>query len=418
MAILVYGDVMLDEWRIGSVDRISPEAPVPVLLESGYKRNVGGAGNLAVNLASINGEVDLYGPLGKDKQGYSFLDLLKDTKVNSYLSSCMEATTSKVRIVSTQGQQICRFDTDAICECTEAEDRFINSVNENDLVLISDYNKGAVRRDTVAKALGKGAKVLVDPKQSPSYYTGAFLVKPNMKEYVEWFGEFNYVDAKDYLKEYDWEWLVVTDGADGIHIVNSTDHWHCKEEVLEVADVSGAGDTVMAIIAHGLNKGKTVPDSCALACYGASRVVEKRGVTVVTKDDLNRGVVWTNGVFDILHTGHLKLLRHAATLGKKLIVGINSDNSVKRLKGETRPINDEFKRKEQLEQLGFIDEVVIFDGDTPIDEITKIRPDIIVKGGDYTVETVVGHKIARVEIFPIVEGYSTTETIEKLNEKI
>jgi len=418
MAILVYGDVMLDEWRIGSVDRISPEAPVPVLLESGYKRNVGGAGNLAVNLASINGEVDLYGPLGKDKQGYSFLDLLKDTKVNSYLSSCMEATTSKVRIVSTQGQQICRFDTDAICECTEAEDRFINSVNENDLVVISDYNKGAVRRDTVAKALGKGAKVLVDPKQSPSYYTGAFLVKPNMKEYVEWFGEFNYVDAKDYLKEYDWEWLVVTDGADGIHIVNSTDHWHCKEEVLEVADVSGAGDTVMAIIAHGLNKGKTVPDSCALACYGASRVVEKRGVTVVTKDDLNRGVVWTNGVFDILHTGHLKLLRHAATLGKKLIVGINSDNSVKRLKGETRPINDEFKRKEQLEQLGFIDEVVIFDGDTPIDEITKIRPDIIVKGGDYTVETVVGHKIARVEIFPIVEGYSTTETIEKLNEKI
>ena len=418
MAILVYGDVMLDEWRIGSVDRISPEAPVPVLLESGYKRNVGGAGNLAVNLASINGEVDLYGPLGKDKQGYGLLDLLKDTKVNSYLSSCMEATTSKVRIVSTQGQQICRFDTDAICECTEAEDRFINSVNENDLVVISDYNKGAVRRDTVAKALGKGAKVLVDPKQSPSYYTGAFLVKPNMKEYVEWFGEFNYVDARDHLKEYDWEWLVVTDGADGIHIVNSTDHWHCKEEVLEVADVSGAGDTVMAIIAHGLNKGKTVPDSCALACYGASRVVEKRGVTVVTNDDLNRGVVWTNGVFDILHTGHLKLLRHAATLGKKLIVGINSDNSVKRLKGETRPINDEFKRKEQLEQLGFIDEVVIFDGDTPIDEITKIRPDIIVKGGDYTVETVVGHKIAKVEIFPIVEGYSTTETIEKLNEKI
>ena len=107
----------------------------------------------------------MYGPLGKDKQGYGFLDLLKDTKVNSYLSSCMEATTSKVRIVSTQGQQICRFDTDAICECTEAEDRFINSVNENDLVVISDYNKGAVRRDTVAKALGKGAKVLVDPKQ-------------------------------------------------------------------------------------------------------------------------------------------------------------------------------------------------------------------------------------------------------------
>ena len=416
MAILVYGDVMLDEWRIGSVDRISPEAPVPVLVETGYKRNVGGAGNLAVNLASINGEVDLYGPLGNDKQGFAFLDLIKDTKVNSYLSSCMEATTSKVRIVSTQGQQICRFDTDAICDCTQAEERFINSIQHNDLVVISDYNKGAITEQTVKKAKAKGAKVLVDPKQSPSYYRGAFLVKPNMKEYTEWFGEFSYVAAQDFLKEYAWEWLVVTDGANGIHIVNATEHWHCKEDVQEVADVSGAGDTVMAIITKGLHKGKSVPESCEVACYGASRVVEKRGVTIVTEDDLNKGIVWTNGVFDILHTGHLKLLRHAATLGKRLIVGINSDASVKRLKGETRPINSEFKRKETLEQLGFIDDVVIFDGDTPIDEITKIRPDVIVKGGDYTTETTVGNELAKVVIFPTIEGHSTTETIEKIKQ--
>ena len=416
MAILVYGDVMLDEWRIGSVDRISPEAPVPVLVETGYKRNVGGAGNLAVNLASINGEVDLYGPLGNDKQGFAVLDLIKDTKVNSYLSSCMEATTSKVRIVSTQGQQICRFDTDAICDCTQAEERFINSIQHNDLVVISDYNKGAITEQTVKKAKAKGAKVLVDPKQSPSYYRGAFLVKPNMKEYTEWFGEFSYVAAQDFLKEYAWEWLVVTDGANGIHIVNATEHWHCKEDVQEVADVSGAGDTVMAIITHGLHKGKSVPESCEVACYGASRVVEKRGVTIVTEDDLNKGIVWTNGVFDILHTGHLKLLRHAATLGKRLIVGINSDASVKRLKGETRPINSEFKRKETLEQLGFIDDVVIFDGDTPIDEITKIRPDVIVKGGDYTTETTVGNELAKVVIFPTIEGHSTTETIEKIKQ--
>ena len=416
MAILVYGDVMLDEWRIGSVDRISPEAPVPVLVETGYKRNVGGAGNLAVNLASINGEVDLYGPLGNDKQGFAFLDLIKDTKVNSYLSSCMEATTSKVRIVSTQGQQICRFDTDAICDCTQAEERFINSIQHNDLVVISDYNKGAITEQTVKKAKAKGAKVLVDPKQSPSYYRGAFLVKPNMKEYTEWFGEFSYVAAQDFLKEYAWEWLVVTDGANGIHIVNATEHWHCKEDVQEVADVSGAGDTVMAIITNGLHKGKSVPESCEVACYGASRVVEKRGVTIVTEDDLNKGIVWTNGVFDILHTGHLKLLRHAATLGKRLIVGINSDASVKRLKGETRPINGEFKRKETLEQLGFIDDVVIFDGDTPIDEITKIRPDVIVKGGDYTTETTVGNELAKVVIFPTIEGHSTTETIEKIKQ--
>ena len=180
--------------------------------------------------------------------------------------------------------------------------------------------------------------------------------------------------------------------------------------------MSGAGDTVMAIITHGLHKGKSVPESCEVACYGASRVVEKRGVTIVTEDDLNKGIVWTNGVFDILHIGHLKLLRHAATLGKRLIVGINSDASVKRLKGETRPINSEFKRKETLEQLGFIDDVVIFDGDTPIDEITKIRPDVIVKGGDYTTETTVGNELAKVVILPTIEGHSKTENIEKIKQ--
>ena len=136
MAILVYGDVMLDEWRIGSVDRISPEAPVPVLLENDYRCNVGGAGNLAVNLASINGPVDLYGPLGKDKQGNKFLELLLLTNVCSCLTSCLEATTSKVRIVSTQGQQICRFDTDSICECDDAEKEFLNAVQQNDTVVI------------------------------------------------------------------------------------------------------------------------------------------------------------------------------------------------------------------------------------------------------------------------------------------
>ncbi len=418
MSIIVYGDVMLDEWRIGKVDRISPEAPVPVLVETNYKRNVGGAGNLALNIASINGEVDLYGPIGRDKQGSTILELLMNTDVNSYLAKCMDSTTSKVRIVSTEGQQICRFDTDAICECNDSLERFYSNIKKDDLVVVSDYNKGAVRENTIALALNTGAKVLVDPKQSPGYYAGAFLVKPNMKEYEQWFGKFDYETARENLRKYRWDWLVVTAGVEGIHVINAEQNWHIQEEVQEVADVSGAGDTVMAIIAHGINQGKSVPDSCALACYGASRVVEKRGVTVVTKDDLNRGVVWTNGVFDILHTGHLKLLRHAATLGKRLIVGINSDASVKRLKGDLRPINDEFKRKEQLEQLGFIDEVVIFDNDTPIDEILNIKPDIIVKGGDYTVETVVGHEIARVEIFPLVEGYSTTETIEKLNEKI
>ena len=155
-------------------------------------------------------------------------------------------------------------------------------------------------------------------------------------------------------------------------------------------------------------------ESCKLACYAAARIVEKRGVAIIQQDDLERNIVWTNGVFDILHTGHLKLLRHAHTLGKRLVVGINSDSSVKRLKGDLRPINDQNTRKEALLELGYVDDVVIFEEDTPYEIIKEIQPDVIVKGGDYTVEQVVGNDIAKVEIFPTVEGHSTTKTIERM----
>ena len=170
----------------------------------------------------------------------------------------------------------------------------------------------------------------------------------------------------------------------------------------------------MAVIAYGIDNKMNVFDACKLACYAAARIVEKRGVAIIQQDDLERNIVWTNGVFDILHTGHLKLLRHAHTLGKRLVVGINSDSSVKRLKGDLRPINDQEKRKAQLLELGFIDDVVIFEEDTPYEAIKEIRPDVIVKGGDYTVEQVVGNDIAKVEIFPTFKDYSTTKIIESM----
>ena len=401
MAILVYGDVMLDEWRIGSVDRISPEAPVPVLLESGYKRNVGGAGNLAVNLASINGEVDLYGPLGKDKQGYGFLDLLKDTKVNSYLSSCMEATTSKVRIVSTQGQQICRFDTDAICECTEAEDRFINSVNKNDLVVISDYNKGTIQDpQRLIKILKQNScYIIVDPKQHLDLYTGADVIKPNKKEYEEYN---NGVDTD----------MVVTLGADG-YMINGT---HYPTQQQEVYDVTGAGDTFLAVMSYFLDFGESLEFACEMANKGAGVSVQHNGVYVVHWKDLDPRptVVFTNGCFDLLHRGHVEMLRASKALGEHLVVGLNTDASVKRLKGDTRPINNETDRKVVLESLDFVDEVILFDEDTPQQLIERIRPDIITKGGDYTIDTVVGNELAKVVIIPTVENQSTTNTIKRI----
>ena len=287
-------------------------------------------------------------------------------------------------------------------------------MSNNDIVIISDYNKGTVTEETVEELLSiADVKLFIDPKQSAHFYDNAFLVKPNMKEYEEWNGKYNKTHALEFMQDHNWCWLIVTDGANGMHVLNTSGEYHYfKEDTKEVADVTGAGDTVLAVIVHGYNNGLTIPHACEIASYAATRTVEKRGVVPVTLDDLNRGVVWTNGVFDILHSGHLKLLRHAHTLGKRLVVGINSDASVKRLKGETRPINSEIKRKETLQDLGFIDEVIIFNDDTPLSTIQDIKPDIIVKGGDYTVETVVGHDLAPVHLVPTIEGYSTTNIIE------
>ena len=190
---------------------------------------------------------------------------------------------------------------------------------------------------------------------------------------------------------------------------------HFQEEVKEVADVTGAGDTVLAVIVYGYEKGMDIFDACELACYGAARNVEKRGVAVISKQELHGKIVWTNGVFDILHIGHLKLLRHAHSLGDTLIVGINSDASVKRLKGDLRPINDQETRKQLLLELGFIDEVIIFDEETPLEIIEEVKPDVIVKGGDYTIETTVGNHLAEVVIFPTVQGHSTSSIIKKID---
>ncbi len=416
--IKVYGDVMLDRWIVGEANRMSPEAPVPVLLEDHQEWSIGGAGNLALNIKSLGSDVTLVSVTGKDKEGYRLLDLLQETNLECALSGDLETTTTKTRLVAKGGQHIVRWDRETIYEGDQSIDRLNATIKKGDIVCISDYAKGTVRRDTIGNLLDKDIKILVDPKQDSLFYNGAFLVKPNMQEYEAWFGAWDQDTALYEMRRMNWTWLVVTDGAKGMHVLNSDgDYEHYVEPVKEVADVTGAGDTVMAVIAYGIDKGMNIFEACKMACYAAARIVEKRGVAIIQQDDLERNIVWTNGVFDILHTGHLKLLRHAHTLGKRLVVGINSDSSVKRLKGELRPINDQETRKEALLNLGFVDDVIIFEEDTPYEIIKEIQPDIIVKGGDYTTKTVVGNDIAKVDIFPIIKGYSTTDSIEKIRQQ-
>lgn len=413
--IKVYGDIMLDRWIFGSADRVSPEAPIPVLLEESQSFSVGGAGNLALNISSINGDVELYGSVGQDKEGFKLLELISQTNVNCNASSENVTTTTKTRLVGQGGQHILRWDREEQYKGISPQERLVSGLQENDIVCVSDYNKGVIRKDTIEKILQVTDKVLVDPKQTPDFYKGAYIVKPNMKEYESWFGKYTKEKAILKMREYAWKNLVVTDGANGIHVIDEENKYHhFKEEVHEVADVTGAGDTVLAVIAYGIERNMSVADSCKLACYAAARTVEKRGVVTITVDDLKPTTVWTNGVFDILHEGHFKLLKFAKSKGKKLVVGINSDASTKRLKGETRPINNQLQRKMNLELLPWVDEVVIFDEDTPIDVIKQFNPDLIIKGGDYTVETVVGHEDYPVEIFPTVEGSSTTKIIESI----
>ena len=416
--IRVYGDIMLDRWIIGKANRISPEAPVPILKEKQQKIMPGGAANLAVNIANLNGDIATYGSVGNDKEGFTLIECLEPFKnINFNIVNDSECTTVKNRLVGQGGQHIMRWDREIQYKGAEACDRLIHDLNKDDIVCVSDYNKGTVQKDTITKILKKTPYVLVDPKQDPSYYKGAWLVKPNMSEWKQWFIEFhpNYAHTK--MIEYGWEWLIVTDGARGLHVLNKNGkHAHYKEEAREVADVTGAGDTVLAVLAYCIEQGKDVWNSAKTACFAAARAVEHRGVHVVTPKDLNKGVVFTNGVFDILHAGHLQLLKQAKQLGNKLIVGVNTDSSVQRLKGSNRPINDIQTRIAQLEALPWVDQVLTFTEDTPIELIRKIQPDLIVKGGDYTVQTVVGHDICDVKIIPLIEGYSTTKTIEKMNE--
>jgi len=377
MKVLVIGDIIIDKYITGTSTRLSPEAPVPVVSQQDSWEQWGGANLVYLNLLNLSVDVEM-------------LDLSSP--------KCI-----KTRVLC-DGHYVTRIDQDYKTDGEVALNKiYEKDFSAYDVVILSDYNKGVLEySQQIIEHINKyNCKIIVDPKRHFNFYQGAWLVKPNRKEFEE-LGFTNWTGN-----------IIITAAGDPTIAQIDSEYYTIKTDPVEVNDVTGAGDCFLATFVYGMSQGKNYEDCLKLAVKGATESVKHTGTYVVKPEDLQYRTIFTNGVFDILHRGHLTLLKQARELGEKLVVGINSDASTKRLKGDSRPINTEKTRKEQLELLSWVDEVVVFDEDTPYELIKKLNPDMIVKGGDYTVETVVGHDLAPVKIIPTVEGFSTTSIIEK-----
>ena len=376
MKVLVLGDIIIDKYIYGTSTRISPEAPVPVVTYQREVETLGGAGLVYENLKSLGVDVEL-------------IDIFERTSI-------------KTRVIC-DGHYVTRIDDDYHADGTEVLKYILaQDFSEYSYVILSDYNKGVLDESIkIIQHINKfDCRVIVDPKEHARHYQDAWLVKPNYKE----FGDFGFTN---------WQGNIITTNA-GENVVASIDGevYDIPVDNKEVADVTGAGDCFLAAFVYGLTKDYDYKRCIELAVRGSTQSVKHVGTYTLAVSDLEDRVVFTNGVFDILHKGHFELLAEARTLGEKLIVGINSDASVKRLKGETRPVNNQMKRISQLEILPWVDQVIVFHEDTPYKLIKELKPHVIVKGGDYTVEQVVGHDLADVHLVQTVEGYSTTSIIE------
>ena len=376
MKVLVIGDIIIDKYIYGTSERLSPEAPVPVVKYLREVQSLGGAGLVYENLKSLGVDVTLF-----------------ETKQPSSI---------KTRVIC-DGHYITRIDDDKDADSNDILTNVLkNDFSQWDYVILSDYDKGVLdnAKQIIAHINSQGPKVIVDPKRYAYNYEGAWLVKPNNNEYTKF--------------EFD-EWqgnIITTDAGHSVSATIDNIEYTIPVEQVEVSDVTGAGDCFLAAFVYGLTKEYTYEKCLQLAVKGSTEAVTHVGTHTLTVSDLEERIVFTNGCFDILHTGHFELLAEAKSLGGKLIVGINSDESVRRFKGPKRPINNVNNRKKQLELLPWVDEVIVFDEDTPYRLIKEVVPHVIVKGGDYTVEQVVGHDLADVHLVPTVEGYSTTQIIE------
>ncbi len=464
--VLVVGDVMLDRYIWGDVERISPEAPVPVVRLAHRSEQPGGAANVAMNIAGLGAAVTLAGFAGQDEERSALEACLARAGVASELTAVPgHPTTSKMRILGGQ-QQILRLDVERTKGYRrEAYDALLKGVEAAlpsvRAVVLSDYAKGVlteeVCRAIIDSARRQGIPVLVDPKHRDfTRYRGATTICPNLQELSVATGipaketEPLLLAARDLLPSLGLDYLTVTLSEKGIAVVGPKQTHTYPAVARQVFDVSGAGDTVIATLALSLASGLPIEAAVPLANIAAGVVVSKVGTVPITRDELitslmpeielqasekllpldrlitrvhawrSKGerVVFTNGCFDLLHVGHITLMEDARRQGDRLIVAINSDASVSGLKGPTRPVVREQDRGRVLAALAAVDAVVVFGEPTPMRLIEALRPDVIVKGGDYTEETVVGAKEVRswggiVKIVPTVEGFSTTKLIAR-----
>ena len=465
--VLVVGDIMLDRYVHGEVERISPEAPVPVLRHARRYERAGGAANVAMNLAGLGCQSFLAGLWGHDGEQSELDAILQRAGVDTLgVVTSSLPTISKTRIVG-RTQQLLRLDIESLDpppaeETDRLLDRVVELVAKVHAVILSDYAKGALTpklcRAVIEAARRHNIPVLVDPKSADfSVYAGATTACPNLNELslatgIPTHRTDEILAAGRLLAEQcGFDFLTVTRSERGVTILDPAGIYHSPARAREVFDVSGAGDTVIATLAAGLAGGLGVRTAVDLANIAAGIVVGKVGTVPISHNDLvqeltpssslsagekildlaravartsewrakGESIVFTNGCFDLLHVGHITLLEDCRRFGSKLVLGLNTDGSISRLKGPSRPIVGERERARVMAALAAVDAVVLFDEDTPLELIRELRPDVLVKGGDYTVETVVGHQEVlaaggRVEIVPTVEGFSTTNIVRKL----
>ena len=467
--ILCVGDLMLDRFVYGEVERTSPEAPVPILAIERQSVMLGGVGNVARNLISIGARATLLSVVGDDEVGRNLTQMVgEEDRIEPYLLvEPGRPSTEKTRFVA-GGQQLLRTDRETRHWISEQSAENLlrmaeDIIPECDVLVLSDYAKG-ILTDELCQALIKRARaenkpVVVDPKGSDyTCYRGASIITPNRRELGAATGGVVGTDGeivatgRAMIEQLEIDALLVTRSQDGMTLISSDGRVeHLPAQAREVFDVSGAGDTVVATLASALAKGVDLIEAAALANVAASVVVAKSGTAVVYAADLLHAVrasdltsseakivpltaaleaidKWraeghkmgfTNGCFDLLHPGHISLLRQSKSSCERLIVGLNSDASVRRLKGEERPVQSESARAQVLASLETIDLVVIFAEDTPINMIEAIRPDVLIKGGDYRIEEVVGAEFVQgyggqILLADTEPGFSTSRTIEKL----
>ena len=459
--ILIVGDIILDEYLQGTVSRVSPEAPVPVLRPDDRELRLGGAANVASNVKSLGSKVELLGVVGKDTAAKELRALLKSKSIRASLTNSEKTTVHKLRLLAGQ-QQLLRLDREESFTKKDwqvTKNTFSKKLKGFNAVIVSDYGKDTLVDVPflIKESKKKNIPVFIDPKGNNfNKYKGAYIITPNFMEFSTEVGgvssESDFTNkANKLIKKLALQALLVTRGQEGMTLfkkdrdkIKRTDF---PTEARDVFDVSGAGDTVIASLASAQSSGMTLEDSVKLANAAAGIVVGKSGTaspslaelsislnsgdSVLSKPEIkdlvkeakkdSKKIVFTNGCFDLLHVGHITYLEEAKKLGDRLIVALNSDNSVKKLKGAKRPIHKLKERAKQIAALDSVDWVTSFTEDTPLKLIKELEPDVLVKGKDYKVKDIAGSKEVlakggQVKTIKLVKGVSTSNLIKKIKD--